>query len=106
MVESTPRTGEAAGGQLLDALLRWRCRLAFVFQGQYQNALEATHIDQVEAERSGTRGIQPLRRVAFTQACSVRLNRSSRCPLFPGLLPAYRPARAGPCSSDMIEHMF
>src|SRR5712692_2343708 len=68
MVESTPRTGEAAAGQLLDALLRWRCRLAFVFQGQYQNALEATHVDQVEAERSGAGGIQPLGCVTLGQA--------------------------------------
>ncbi len=65
MVESTPRTGEAAAGQLLDALLRWRCRLAFVFQGQYQNALEATYIDQVEAERSGARGLQSFGRVTL-----------------------------------------
>ena len=65
MVESTPRTGEAAAGQLLDALLRWRCRLAFVFQGQYQNALEATHVDQVETQRSGTRSIEPLGRVTL-----------------------------------------
>ncbi len=68
MVESTPRTGEAAAGQLLDALLRWRCRLAFVFQGQYQNALEAPHVDQVEAERSGAGGIQPLGCITLGQA--------------------------------------
>jgi hypothetical protein len=49
----------------LDALLSRRCELTFVFQGQHQYAFEATHVDQVEAERSGTRGIQPLRRVAF-----------------------------------------
>ena len=65
MVESTPRTGEAAAGQLLDALLRWRCRLAFVFQGQYQNALEATHVDEVETQRSGKRSIEPLGRVTL-----------------------------------------
>ena len=65
MVESTPRTGEAAAGQLLDALLRWRCWLTFVLQGQDQNALEATHVHQVEAEGSGTRGLQALGRVAF-----------------------------------------
>ena len=65
MVESTPRTGEAAGGQLLDALLRWRCGLPFVFQGQYENALEATHVDQVEAERSGAGSIEPLGRVTL-----------------------------------------
>jgi len=40
-------------------------RLAFVFQGQYQNALEATHVDQVETQRSGTRGIEPLGRVTL-----------------------------------------
>jgi hypothetical protein len=36
-----------------------------VFQGQYQDALEATHVDQVEAERSGARGIQSFGRVAL-----------------------------------------
>jgi hypothetical protein len=39
--------------------------LTFVFQGQHQNAFEATHVDQVEAERAGTRGIQALGRVAL-----------------------------------------
>ena len=65
MVESTPRTGEAAGGQRLDALVRWRSWLPLVFQSQHQNALEATHVDQVEAQRSGACGIQPLGRIAL-----------------------------------------
>ena len=65
MIEGTARSGETTAGQLLDALLRWRCRLAFVFQGQYQNALEATHVDQVETQRSGTRSIEPLGRVTL-----------------------------------------
>ncbi len=68
MVESTPRTGEAAAGQRLHALLGWRCRLTFVLQGQDQNALKATHVDQVEAECSGTRGLQALGSVALGQA--------------------------------------
>ena len=65
MIEGAARSGEAAARQRLDALLGWRCRLAFVFQGQHQNALEATHVDQVEAQCAGTRGVQALGRVAF-----------------------------------------
>ena len=68
MIEGTAGSGETGTGQRLHALVgRWR-RLAFVFQGQHQDALEATHVDQVEAKRSGTRGIQPLGRIAFGQA--------------------------------------
>src|ERR1700694_2352496 len=65
MIERTARSGETAAGQRLDALLGWRCRLPFVFQGKYQNALEATHVHQVEAQGAGTRGVQALGRVAF-----------------------------------------
>src|SRR5258708_12354228 len=67
MIEGSPRAGETAAGQRLDALLDWRWRLPFVFQGQHQNALEASHVDEVETQRSGTRGIQSFRRVALGQ---------------------------------------
>ena len=60
MIEGGSRSGETAAGQRLDALLGWRCRLPFVFQGKYQNALETAHVDQVEAQRAGTRGLQSL----------------------------------------------
>jgi hypothetical protein len=65
MIEGTAWSGEPAAGQRLHALLGRRYGLAFVFQGQHQNALEATHVDQVEAQRAGTRGVQALGRVAF-----------------------------------------
>ena len=65
MIEGTAWSGETAAGQRLNALLNWRCRLPFVFQGQHQNALEATHVDQVEAQRSRARGVQSFWRGAF-----------------------------------------
>jgi hypothetical protein len=46
-------------------VLGGRNGLAFVFQGQHQNTLEATHVHQVEGQGAGTRGVQALGRVAF-----------------------------------------
>jgi hypothetical protein len=65
MIESSARPGEAAAGQWLHPLFGWWCRLTFVLEGQDQDALEAAHIDHVEAQRSGTRGVQALGRVAL-----------------------------------------
>lgn len=42
--------------------------LAFVLQGQHQDAFEATHVDQVEAQSSRAGGIEPLGAVALGQA--------------------------------------
>jgi len=65
MIEGAARSGEPAAGQRVHALLDWWCWLPFVLQGEHQDALETTHVDQVEAQRSGTRGIQPFGRVAL-----------------------------------------
>src|SRR5262245_37833910 len=67
MIEGSARSGVAAAGQRLHALFRGRCRLGFVFEGERQDAFEATHVDQVEAQRSGTRGRQSLRGVALAE---------------------------------------
>jgi hypothetical protein len=65
MVECGARSCESTARQRLHALLSGRSGLTFVFQGQHQNALEAAHIDQVEAECAGARGLQALGRVAL-----------------------------------------
>jgi hypothetical protein len=66
MIEGRARSGEAAAGQSVDALLGGRCRLTFVFQGQHENALETADVDQIEAQRSGARCLQAFGRVALT----------------------------------------
>jgi hypothetical protein len=42
--------------------------LAFAFQREYQNALEAAHVDQVEAKGSGAGVLRAFRRVALGEA--------------------------------------
>jgi hypothetical protein len=66
MIEGCAGSSEAAAGQGVDALLSGRCRLAFVFQGEHENALETADVDQIEAERSGARRFQSFGRVAFS----------------------------------------
>ena len=68
MIESGTGSGESSGGQWLDALIGcWRW-LTFMLQRQHQDAFDAPHLQQIEAERARTCGIQPLRRVAVGQA--------------------------------------
>jgi hypothetical protein len=52
-------------GIYLDALFGWCGWPSFVFEGQHQDALQRSYIDQVEAERSSTGGLQAFGRVAF-----------------------------------------
>lgn len=67
MVEGSTRSREATRWQWVDALLRWWCWLTFVLQCQHQDAFESAHVDQLEAECPGARGIETLRGVALRQ---------------------------------------
>jgi len=57
MVEGGPRSREATGWHRPDALLDRRGRTAFLLQRQHHDALQAPHVEQVEAERAGTGGV-------------------------------------------------
>lgn len=68
MVESRTWSCKACGRQWLDALLGWWRWLTFVLQSQYQDAFDAPHLQQIEAEGACAGGIQSFRRIAVGQA--------------------------------------
>ena len=68
MIEGAAWPGESSVRQGLDALVGWRRRLALVFESQQQNALQATDVDQVEAERSCASGVQALCGIAIGES--------------------------------------
>src|SRR6516162_5854575 len=68
MIEGGAGSGEAAARQRLDALVGGWCWLALVLQSEHQDALETTDVDQVEAQCSGTGGLQALGRIPLGQA--------------------------------------
>src|SRR5712691_12920284 len=67
MVEGGPRSSEPTNREWLDALLGWWSRPTPGVQSEDQDPLDAPYLQQVEAERSGAGGIQPLGRVAIRQ---------------------------------------
>ena len=68
MREGIARADETARREGLETLLRWRHRKDLPVEGEDQDALEAPDVDQVEAERPGTGGLEPRRGVAVGQA--------------------------------------
>lgn len=67
MIEGRARAREAPRWQRLNAVVERQGRLPLVLEGEHQDALQASHIDQVEAERPGARGLQTFGAVALRQ---------------------------------------
>jgi hypothetical protein len=68
MIERATRSGEPSGWQWFDTLLGWCSRLAFMLESQHQDAFDAPHLQQIEAEGTRAGGIEPLGCVAVGQA--------------------------------------